>query len=389
MNTAPAAADRRYLRRTLALAARARGRTAPNPMVGAVVVSPDGTRVLGEGYHHRPGEPHAEVLALAAAGPAAQGGTLYVSLEPCCHHGRTPPCTAAILSAGIRRVVFATGDPFPRVRGGGVAQLRAAGLDVAAAPPDVARAARELNRAYLRAVQDGRAWLTLKMAMTLDGRIATRGGESRWITGEAARRHVHRLRDRHDAVLVGIGTARADDPQLTARLPGTRNPVRVVVDARAELSPESRLAQTARAAPVLLATLATASPERTGRLGNLGVELLPLPPAPHHPGRVDLLALLRALAERGLHSVLCEGGAVLAGALVDGGLVDEVAWFIAPRLLGDGEAPGPLAGRGVPALDRALPLHSVCARRLGQDFLIQGYLQPLPGEPEPSGGGEA
>lgn len=358
------------MRRALALAARGWGRTAPNPMVGAVVGAPDG-HVVGEGWHPRAGEPHAEVLALRQAGPHGRGATLYVTLEPCCHHGRTPPCTEAVLAAGIRRVVAAMQDPFPRVAGGGFARLREAGVEVECGllEPE----ARTLNRAFLRAVTAGLPWVTLKMAVTLDGKTATRTGDSRWITGEAARTYVHRLRDRNDAVLVGIGTARADDPQLTARLPRTRNPVRVVADARAELSPESVLARTAREAPTLLAVsedMADSACTRT--LAAMGVEIEPIP-APD--GRLDLEALLRRLAARGLHAVLCEGGAGLAGGLLDAGLVDEVAWFIAPKLAGGAAAPSAAAGAGIARMAEARELRQVRVRRFGADIGVFGFLR--------------
>ncbi|MFN3648102.1 MAG: bifunctional diaminohydroxyphosphoribosylaminopyrimidine deaminase/5-amino-6-(5-phosphoribosylamino)uracil reductase RibD [Armatimonadota bacterium] len=360
-------ADRRHMARALELAARARGRTAPNPMVGAVVVS--GGRVVGEGWHPRAGEPHAEVFALREAGEAARGATLYVTLEPCCHHGRTPPCAEAVVRAGIRRVVAATGDPFPRVSGGGFGRLREAGIEVECGL--LAREALELNRAYFRAVRTGLPWLTLKMAVTLDGKIATRTGDSRWVTGEAAREQVHRLRDWHDAVLIGSGTARADNPQLTARLDGARSPLRVVIDARAELSPESLLARTAREVPTLLAC----GPEaETGPLERWGVEVVRLPLA---AGRVPLEPLLRELVRRGIHSVLCEGGARLAGSLLDAGLVNELAWFIAPKLVGDREAPGAVEGAGITRMTEAPVLSDVRVSQFGPDLLVSGYLTPL------------
>lgn len=356
--------DRRYMRRALALAARARGRTAPNPMVGAVVVA-DG-QVVGEGWHPQAGEPHAEVFALRAAGEAAKGATLYVTLEPCCHFGRTPPCTEAVLSAGIQRVVAAMADPFPKVAGGGLAQLRAAGLAVECGLLE--EAARELNRAYLRAVQFGLPWVTLKMAMTLDGKIATRTGDSRWITGERARAYVHQLRNRNDAVMVGIGTACADDPQLTARVRGGRNPVRVVVDPRFELGLESYLVRTARETPTLVAVGEGAD---IGPLLELGVlvEQLPL-----RDRRLDLKEFLRRLVGRGIHSVLCEGGAGLGASLLEADLVDEVAWFIAPKLVGGVSAPGSLGGLGVERMSEARRLEKVQYRRFGEDMAVLGYV---------------
>lgn len=356
--------DRRYMRRALELAARARGRTAPNPMVGAVVVS--GGELVGEGWHRRAGEAHAEVNAFRAAGSAARGATLYVTLEPCCHWGRTPPCTDAVLASGVRRVVVAMPDPFPKVGGGGLRILREAGLEVEVGLLEAE--ARELNRAYLKAVQSGLPWVTLKMAVSLDGRIATRTGDSRWITGPAARRHVHRLRDWNDAVLTGIGTVRADDPELTARNPGARNPLRVVVDARADTPLDSRLVRSARAVPTLLAT-GPGSDVSPYEAAGLAVERVPAP-----DGRIALEPLLRRLVQRDVHSVLCEAGGELAGSLLDGGLVDEVAWFIAPLVIGGRLAPAAVGGTGAARMADALRLQDVRTRRFGADLAIFGYV---------------
>jgi len=356
--------DERHMRRALRLAARARGRTAPNPMVGAVVVA--GGTVVGEGWHPKAGEPHAEVFALRAAGDAARGATLYVTLEPCCHFGRTPPCTDAVVAAGVARVVTAMTDPFPKVAGGGIAQLRELGVEV---EPGLLRAeAAELNRAYVRAVSTGLPWVTLKMAMTLDGKTATRTGDSRWVTGEAARKHVHRLRDWNDAVMVGIGTARADDPQLTARVRGARNPLRVIIDHRGELSPESVLVRTARETPTLVVAGEDA---QTTALEVAGVEVLRVPSV---RGRADLTAALRGLVARGVHSVLCEGGPTLGGSLLDAGLVDEVLWFVAPKLLGGADAFPALGGRGAERMRDATTLDQMRVRRLGEDVLVSGYV---------------
>lgn len=359
--------DEALMRAALELAAQARGRTAPNPMVGAVVVS--GGEVVGRGWHPKAGEPHAEVFALRESGERARGGTMYVTLEPCCHYGRTPPCTEAVLAAGIRRVVAAMADPFPRVAGGGFQRLREAGLEVECGLLEAE--ARDLNRAYLKAVETGLPWLTLKLAMTLDGKIATRTGDSRWITGPAAREYVHQLRDWNDAVLIGSGTARADDPQLTARLPQARNPVRVVADSRASLSPESCLARTAGEISTVIG-VGEAAPEATLQaLQARGVEIERVP---GEGGRVSLRMLLQRLVQRGVHSVLCEGGAELAGALLDEGLVDEVAWFIAPKLVGGREAPPAVAGLGVERMATAWTLRNLQWRTFGPDLAVFGYV---------------
>ena len=352
------------MRRALQLARRARGRTAPNPMVGAVVVR-DGCAV-GEGYHHRAGEPHAEVLALRAAGEAARGADLYVTLEPCCHHGRTPPCTEAVLAAGVRRVFAAMEDPFPRVSGGGVRQLREAGVEVEVGLLEAD--ARRLNEAFLKAVATGLPFVTLKMATTLDGKIATRTGDSRWITGEVARRHVQQLRNWHDAVLVGAGTARADDPLLTARLRGARNPLRVVVSTNGRLPLDSQLGRTAADVPTLIA-VAAAPDDVVAGWRSVGADVVSAPAA---DGRVDLEALLRALLARGVHSVLVEGGAGLAGSLLDARLVDRLVMFLSPKIVGGTDAPGPVGGQGVERMADALALQNVQWRRFGEDLAVIG-----------------
>jgi diaminohydroxyphosphoribosylaminopyrimidine deaminase/5-amino-6-(5-phosphoribosylamino)uracil reductase len=362
-----ASPDEQWMRRALQLAERARGRTAPNPMVGAVVVS--GEQCVGEGYHHRAGEPHAEVLALRAAGERARGATLYVTLEPCCHHGRTPPCTEAVLASGVRRVVAAMLDPFPKVAGGGVAALRAAGVEVTGGTLEVA--ARRQNEAFLKAVTRGLPFVTLKAAMTLDGRIATVTGHSRWVTGEAARRHVHRLRDRHDAILVGIGTVRADDPLLTARLPGARDPVRVVIDARADLPLNSQIGETLKTVRTLVAVTEAAPPPRRDALAAAGAEVLLVPAFGE---RVDARALMTELARRDLHSVLVEGGAEVNASLLEADLVDKVILFIAPKLIGGRGAPGPIGGAGIADMNAAVPLRDLRVRRFGADLAIEGYV---------------
>jgi diaminohydroxyphosphoribosylaminopyrimidine deaminase/5-amino-6-(5-phosphoribosylamino)uracil reductase len=359
------------MRRALRLAARARGQTMPNPMVGAVLVKEG--QVVGEGYHRRPGEPHAEVLALRAAGDAARGATLYVTLEPCAHYGRTPPCCEAVIAAEISRVVVAMGDPFPKVAGRGIDAIRAAGIPVEVGLLEAE--ARRLNEVYLKWVTRGLPWVTLKCAMTLDGKIATRTGDSRWVTGEQARAYVHRLRAEHDAIMVGIGTVRADDPLLTARGRRKRNPLRVIVDARAELDPGSQIVCTLREVPTLVATTSAAPGERVERLREAGavVELLP-----DNNSRVDLPALMAELARLSVTSVLLEGGAELTASMLAAGLVDKAIVFIAPKLVGGRDAPGPVGGEGVARVADALPVREVTFRRFGADFALIGYVQAAP-----------
>lgn len=366
--------------RALALAQRAAGRTSPNPLVGAVLVR--GGRVVGEGFHEGAGLPHAEAVALAAAGEAARGATLYVNLEPCAHFGRTPPCADAVIAAGVSRVVAACRDPNPLVAGRGLARLRAAGVSVTEGV--LAEQARELNEPFFKFITTGCPFVLMKVAMTLDGKIATAAGESRWITGEEARAEVHRWRGRLDTVLVGIGTVLADDPLLTARLPGARDPVRVVVDSRLRLPPCARVLNPESPAPLWVATTEAAWRERgrqllaAARERGAACEVIPLP---QREGRVDLRALAQELGQRRITGVLLEGGATLNAAMLEAGLVDKVAFFLAPALVGGEAAPGPVAGGGVARLAAAWRLERTAVRAVGSDLLVTGYVR--------QGGGEA
>ena len=318
------------MRQALEAARRGLGRTSPNPAVGAVVVR-DG-RVAGRGYHARAGGPHAEVVALRGAGAAARGADLYTTLEPCDHHGRTPPCTAAVLAAGIARVVYASSDPNPLVNGRGLRRLLKAG--VAVTPHVLKDEADALNRPFLLAMKEGRARVTLKLAATLDGKIAARTGDSKWITGEKARARVHALRNQVDAILVGAGTARRDDPALTTRLPGKkqgRNPVRVVLDAELFVPVSARVYDTFQHGRAIAVCGPGAPHKRRAALLARGVEVWELPA---RRARVSLQALLARLAKEGLLDLLVEGGAEVAGAFLAQRLVDELWLFIAPKLLG-------------------------------------------------------
>lgn len=367
-------ADEQFMDRALALAERGLGRTRPNPAVGAVVVR-DG-RVVGEGYHAAAGQPHAEVLALRQAGEAARGATLYVTLEPCCHFGRTPPCTREIIGAGIARVVAAMLDPNPRVAGRGAEELRRAGIDVQVGCRE--REARRLNEAFCKYITTGIPFVTYKAALSLDGKVATAGGDSRWISGEESRRLVHRLRDRYDAVMVGIGTVLADDPLLTCRLDGGRDPVRVVVDSRGRLPPGARLLHSGSPAPTLVATTAAVPREARAALEAIpGVEVVELS---SRDGRVDPGALLRALGEREITSVLLEGGPTLAASLLEGGWVDKVMFFLAPLLVGGVQAPSALGGAGAARLGEARRLRDVVVERVAEDILVTAYVVHGAGE---------
>jgi len=350
-----------FMRLAIREAEQGLGRTSPNPAVGALLVK--GGRVVARGHHARAGSPHAEVVALARAGTRARGADLYTTLEPCDHWGRTPPCSLAILKAGVRRVFVGSRDPNPVVDGRGIARLRRGGAEVRT---EVLRAECDrLNRAWFHYITTGRPFVTLKVATTLDGRIATRTGDSRWVTGPEARAAVHRLRDRVDAVLVGSGTARADDPRLTARLPGGRDPLRVVLDTRLSLPRSLRLFRQRSAAPTLVAH-GLARPPRAAR----GVELVR---CRLRRGRIDLADLLGKLAERGVTHLLVEGGAEVASAFLEGGLVDRLACFVAPRVLLGGLSWA--RGEGPRRMADALWLEEPEITRLGDDLLVEGQLR--------------
>ena len=355
------------MRRALELAERGRGFVEPNPLVGAVLVR-DG-QIVSEGWHQRFGGAHAEINALAAAGEAARGATLYVTLEPCCHHGKTPPCTDTILRAGIGRVVAAMLDPFPQVSGQGASLLRAVGVAVEVGVCETE--SRRLNAPYLKLLATGQPYVHAKWAMTLDGKICTRTGDSKWISGEASRRRVHELRGRMDAILVGIGTALADDPLLTARPPGPRVATRIVLDSQGRLPLDSQLVRTAKETPVLVATIAAAD-----ELAARGCEVLRLH---DHGGRLDLRELLQELGRRRMTSVLVEGGATALGAFLDAGAVDEVHVFLAPILLGGADAKSPVGGRGVDRLAEALRLEAWRIEPIGEDVLLHGWRSPTAG----------
>ena len=348
----------------LALAERGAGRTSPNPMVGAVLVK-DGA-VIGQGWHRRCGGLHAEREALAACTADPAGSTMYVTLEPCCHQGRQPPCTDAILAAGIARVVVGSGDPNPLVAGKGLDILRAHGVRVEVGV--LREACDALNRVFFHYIRTRRPYVVLKYAMTLDGKTATSTGASRWITGEEARRRVHEDRSRYAAVLVGVGTALADDPLLTCRVEGGRNPLRVVCDSALRLPLESNLVKTAREVPTVVAA---ARPDPAGKaaLESAGCRVWDLPGP---DGRVDLPALLDRLGSEEVDSLVVEGGAAMAGAFLDAGLVQKVQAYIAPKLFGGAGAPSPVGGEGVSLPAEALALEGLAVTRLGRDILLEG-----------------
>jgi len=348
------------MREALLLARR--GRTSPNPMVGAVLVS-DGA-IVGKGYHPRAGEPHAEVFALRQAGERARGADLYVTLEPCCHHGKTPPCADAVIAAGVKRVFAAMEDPNPQVCGKGFARLREAGIEVQVGL--LGEEAGELNRGFIKRVTCGRPFVLWKAAMTLDGKTACHTGDSRWVTGEAARRRVHRIRSQSDAVMVGIGTVLADNPELTVRSCRGQNPLRVVVDARAETPPASRVL--GGEAATIIAVTGAAPAGRVEALRGVGAEILEVE---SQGGRVNLSRLLEMLAELGINNVLLESGGRLSASMLGDGLVDRGLIFIAPKIAGGKDAPTPVEGEGASLMAEALKTGAPKVRRFGDDIALE------------------
>jgi len=349
------------MRQAIALAELGRGYVEPNPMVGAIVLDSVG-QFVGEGWHQKFGGPHAEVFALEAAGERARGGTLIVTLEPCCHHGKTPPCTDAILKAGIARVVAAMSDPFPRVAGGGLAILRNAGVEVHVGLCEAEAVA--LNAPYLKLLRTGQPWVHAKWAMSLDGKIATHTGDSKWISGEESRKRVHELRGRMDAIIVGRGTVDADNPLLTARPPGARVASRVVLSASGDLPERCQLRATAREVPVIVYT------EHSAKLSGWvadGAEVVALGPA------FTLDTVLADLGRRRFTNVLIEGGAKLLGSVFDANAADELHVFVAPKLLGGCHSPSPLGGTGISRMVDALSLDRVTFEPSGPDVYVHGF----------------
>jgi len=355
--------DRDYIRRTIRLARKAAGRTSPNPMVGAVIVKSG--RIIAEDFHRAPGTPHAEALVLAAAGPRARGSVLYVNLEPCCHtNKRTPPCTRAIIASGVKKVVVAIEDPNPQVSGRGIRELRSAGIEVLTGVLE--DEAGRLNEAYFKFITRRVPLVTLKVAMTLDGKIAMPSGESKWITGERARRLVHRMRASVDAVITAVGTVLADDPELTARFRGGKNPVRVVIDPELKVPPGARILKTP---PETLIVTGRRSSKRLDELGGKGVKLL------LYDKGLNLQWLMERLGRMDFTSVMIEGGSSLASHALEDGVVDKVVFFIAPKIIGGRDSYPAVGGRACASLAEAYRLRDVKVRTVGGDILVEGYIE--------------
>ncbi len=377
--SAPTEIDRRHLARAIELAEGGRGRVSPNPMVGAVIGRHE--EILGEGFHQVLGGPHAEVEAINAAGERdLAGATMYVSLEPCCHQGKTPPCTDAIRTAGIARVVVASDDPSEHASGRGLGILRDEGIEVVVADGELASRARLLNQPFRKHARTGRPWVLFKSAMTLDGKVATRGGDSKWISGEASRRLAHHWRAQCDAVAVGIGTALADDPQLTARIsdpthPATeypRQPRRLVFDSLARLPLTSKLVRDARQTPLTVVVSRAAPRAATDALATHGADVI-VATGENETARVR--SALDQLGADGIGSILLEGGPHLAGAFLDAGEVDEMRLFLAPMVLGGRTARDPLEGEGVDAIADAARALTLDCDRVGEDLLVSARIR--------------
>jgi diaminohydroxyphosphoribosylaminopyrimidine deaminase/5-amino-6-(5-phosphoribosylamino)uracil reductase len=355
-----------YMRQALTLAEMGRGFTNPNPMVGAVIVKEN--RIIGMGYHRKYGELHAERNALADCRERKEnpaGATMYVTLEPCCHYGKTPPCTEAILAAGIARVVVGSRDANPLVGGKGISILKEHGVEVQEGVLE--QECLDLNRIFFHYVQTKQPYVVMKYAMTMDGKIATATGASKWITGEAAREQVHRMRHDLMGIMVGIGTVEKDDPMLNCRLPETKNPVRIICDSTLLISPDAKVVQTAKDQRTILATCAR-DEKKLAKLKESGCEIIQTNPA---DGRVDLKELMTVLGGQGIDSILLEGGATLNWAALNSGIVNEVHTYIAPKIFGGGQAPSPVAGTGVALPAEGFRLKKRNSRWIGDDLLIE------------------
>jgi diaminohydroxyphosphoribosylaminopyrimidine deaminase / 5-amino-6-(5-phosphoribosylamino)uracil reductase len=360
--------DKKMMERCLQLARQAIGRTSPNPMVGAVVVREG--KIVGEGFHPKAGQPHAEVFALQASGEAARGATIYVNLEPCNHHGRTPPCTEALIAAGVAKVVVGMVDPDPRVSGGGIDRLKKAGIEVVVGVEE--SACRQLNEAFIHRTLFKKPFGIFKYAMTLDGKIAATTGHSAWVTGESSRRLVHQVRAACDAIVVGGNTVRHDNPQLTTHGTSDRNPLRVVMSRHLDLPQQANLWQTSEAA-TLIFTESDRDLERHKQLVGKGVEIIEMK-------SLSPLAVMKALYDRDLSSVLWECGGTLAAEAIAQGTVQKVMAFIAPKIIGGRIAPSPVGELGLEKMTEALQLENVTIRAIESDFLIEGYLRSSVGK---------
>ncbi len=354
--------DESYIRRTLWLAAKARGMTSPNPMVGALIVK-NGI-IIAEDFHRKPGTAHAEILVIEKVGENAKGSELYINLEPCCHtEKRTPPCTMSIINAGIKKVIIGMNDPNPKVSGGGISQLRDAGIDVKSCILE--NEAKRLNEAYIKHITTGKPFVILKIAMTLDGKIATPEGQSKWITGEKARKTVHRLRSRVDAIMTAIGTVKADDPQLTARIKNGKNPRRVVIDPDLEINTNAKVLQI----PPETIIVTRINNPKSNYLEKTGTKII------YYKEKLNVNWLMEKLGKMEITSVLIEGGSSLNAHALEEGIIDKVMFFIAPKIIGGEKSFPAVGGEAYRKLEDAYRITDLKIKRIDRDFLIEGYIK--------------
>lgn len=359
--------DKRYMRLALRLAIKGAGRTSPNPMVGAVLVRGGG--VIATGYHRRAGSDHAEIIALKRAKAKARGATLYLNLEPCSHHGRTPPCALSLIRSGIKRVVIGMVDPNPLVSGRGIRRLRRAGIQVRVGL--LQAECQRLNEAFGKFITHRIPFVILKLAASLDGKIAASSGDSRWITGAAARNYVHRLRDRVDAVLIGVGTVLADDPRLTCRIPGGRNPWRIILDGHLRIPLKAHLLHQREAEKTIVVTGARSPAKKIREIQHCGAQVWSFP---LRAGRLPFAPLLRKLAKMGILSVMIEGGGTIAGRALQERVVDKLLFFYAAKIIG-GDGVPMIGALGIKKMSHARSVEDIEVKRFGKDFLISGYLK--------------
>jgi len=359
----------KWMQKALKLAAKARGCTSPNPMVGAVLVK-DG-KIVGKGYHKKAGTPHAEIHAIREAGDMAEGSTLYVTLEPCCHWGRTPPCTKAIIESKISSVIVAMFDPNSYVSGKGIKELKEHGINVDIGILEAE--AIKLNEAYIKFIKIGFPFVTIKTAMSLDGKIATTSGDSKWISSEESRRKVHEIRDSVDGICVGINTVLRDNPRLTTRLPDRKgkDPARIVLDSKARIPLDARILHLQSSAPTIIATTDNAPKEKLQQLESIGAKVIITPAC---NTRVNLPFLMKKLAEKDMVSILIEGGGEVNASALNSGIVDKMLFFIAPKLIGGNIAPGPVGGKGINNIKDSINLGSIEISKIGNDILVEGYI---------------
>jgi diaminohydroxyphosphoribosylaminopyrimidine deaminase/5-amino-6-(5-phosphoribosylamino)uracil reductase len=353
------------MKRALRLAGKGRGRTSPNPMVGAVLVK--NGNVVGEGYHAKVGEAHAEIIALQQAREEAKGAVLYLNLEPCTHYGKTPPCTPQVIQSKVKRVVIGMEDPNPLVKGKGVETLRRAGLEVEVGILE--KECRKLNEAFCKYILKKEPFVILKVAATLDGKIATRHGDSKWISGKASRHLVHQWRDQVDGVLVGIGTVLKDDPHLTARIRNGRDPYRIVLDTQCKTPEEAKVIGTSPSKTIIASTQ-TAPKDKIKKLEKKGAQVLLLD---FKGGKINLKSCLSKLGEMGMMSLMVEGGSQVNGSFLDEGLIDKFLLFLSPKIMGDPQALGIFGGRSIPRLQKTIALKEMKTRRVGEDILFESY----------------